>query len=45
MDRADPIAARGVPMAFTRFREHHRGTDRIVESGMPAEGSIIEQVR
>jgi len=45
MDGADPMAARGVPMAFTRFREHRRGTNRIVESGLPAEGSIIEPVR
>ncbi|WP_407344263.1 M23 family metallopeptidase [Pengzhenrongella phosphoraccumulans] len=45
MDAADPMAARGVPMAFARFREHHRGTNRIVESGLPAEGAIIEPVR
>ncbi|MGV8968330.1 MAG: M23 family metallopeptidase [Cellulomonas sp.] len=45
MDGADPMAARGVPMAFTQFREHHRGADRIVESGLPVEGSIIEPVR
>lgn len=42
MDRADPMAARGVPIAFTRFREQHRGRDQVVESGLPAEGSIIE---
>lgn len=42
MDRADPMTARGVPLAFRRFREHHRGTRRVVESGLPAEGSIIE---
>jgi len=44
MDRADPMAARGVPMAFTRFREYHRGTTRIVEAGLPAKGSIMEPV-
>lgn len=45
MDGADPMTARGIPMAFTQFREHHRGTSRIVESGLPVEGSIIEPVR
>ena len=44
MDGADPMTARGVPMAFTRFREYRRGTNRIVESGLPAEGSVIEPV-
>ena len=45
MDGADPMTAAGVPMALTQFREYHRGTSRIVESGLPAEGSIIEQMR
>jgi len=44
MDGADPKAALGVPIAFMRFREHHRGKDLVVESGLPAEGSIIEPV-
>ena len=42
MDRADPMAALGVPIAITRFREHHHGTEHVVEGGLPAEGSIIE---
>ncbi|MGB5952137.1 MAG: M23 family metallopeptidase [Ornithinimicrobium sp.] len=42
MDGPDPMAAQGVPIAFLRCREHHRGTDHVVESGLPAEGSIIE---
>ena len=42
MDGADPMAAAGVPMGFDRFLEHHRGVTRLVESGLPAEGSIIE---
>jgi murein DD-endopeptidase MepM/ murein hydrolase activator NlpD len=42
MDRADPMAAEGVPMAFARFHQHHRGTTELVESGLPPEGSIIE---
>jgi hypothetical protein len=42
MDRADSMAALGLPIAFTRFREHHHGADHVVEVGLPAEGSIIE---
>ena len=42
MDRPDPMVAAGVPLAFTRFREHHHGTEHVVEAGLPAEGSIIE---
>ena len=42
MDGADPMAAAGVPMGFERFLEHHRGVTRLVEFGLPAEGSIIE---
>ena len=42
MDGADPMAAAGVPIVFERFLEHHRGVTRLVESGLPAEGSIIE---
>ena len=45
MDGADPMTARGVPMAFRQFREHDRGASRIVESGLPVDGSIIEPVR
>jgi murein DD-endopeptidase MepM/ murein hydrolase activator NlpD len=44
MDGADPMTASGVPMAFTRFREYRRGSSGIVVAGLPAEGSIIEQV-
>ena len=43
MDGPDPMTARGVPMAFTHFHEYRRGTSRIVESGLPAEGSIVER--
>ena len=42
MDGADPTTASGVPMAFARFHEYYRGTHRIVEAGLPTEGSIIE---
>ena len=45
MDGADPMTASGVPMAFTRFREYRRGTNRIVEFDLPAEGSVIEPAR
>ena len=44
MDGVDPMAARGVPMAFAQFREYRRGANRIVVSGLPVEGSIIEPV-
>lgn len=42
MDGANPMEALGVPIAFQKFREHHRGTNHVIESGLPAEGSIIE---
>ena len=42
MDGADPMAAAGVPLVFERFFEHRRGATRVVESGLPAEGSIVE---
>ncbi len=42
MDGADPMTALGVPIAFTRFREHHHGAAQVVETGLPAEGAIIE---
>lgn len=44
MDRPDPTTARGVPMVFGPFREWRRGHSGTVvhQSGMPAEGSIIE---
>lgn len=43
MDGSDPMTARGVPLAFARFRERRRGgAERWVESGVPAEGSTIE---
>ncbi|MEE2524446.1 M23 family metallopeptidase [Pseudarthrobacter sp. J75] len=42
MDRADPMTATGLPMVFERFVEYHRGTARLIESGLPAEGSIVE---
>lgn len=41
MDAADPMAARGLPMAFVTFVEEHRGTSRTVEHGLPAEGAIV----
>ena len=44
MDGADPMVARGVPMAFRRFLEHRRDATRLVEYGLPAEGSMIEPV-
>ncbi len=44
MDRADPTEAVGLPMAFARFREQRRGSERVVEAGLPAEGSVIERV-
>jgi hypothetical protein len=43
MDSADLTVARGLPLRFRRYREHPRAggaVDR--ESGIPAEGSIIE---
>lgn len=42
MDKADPMSAAGVPISFARFLEHRGGATRLVASGLPAEGSIIE---
>jgi murein DD-endopeptidase MepM/ murein hydrolase activator NlpD len=44
MDGPDASVARGVPMAFRRFREWPRrgGTWHTVESGLPQEGSVVE---
>lgn len=44
MDSLDLSVARGVPMAFRRFRETFRGGKRFLirESGLPGEGSVIE---
>jgi murein DD-endopeptidase MepM/ murein hydrolase activator NlpD len=44
MDGLDVATARGVPMAFRRFREWPRGSTRgeLRESGLPAEGSLVE---
>jgi hypothetical protein len=44
MDARDPYTARGLPMAFTSYREwsRHGGPVREVEQGLPAEGSIVE---
>ncbi|MFF5070212.1 M23 family metallopeptidase [Micromonospora olivasterospora] len=44
MDSADLSVARGVPMAFRRFRERPHGTRQfqIRESGIPAEEAVVE---
>lgn len=44
MDRPDAPSARGVPMAFRRFREWPRAANRfqIRESGLPEEGAVVE---
>jgi murein DD-endopeptidase MepM/ murein hydrolase activator NlpD len=44
MDSADLSVARGVPMAFRRFREWPRGArpPLIREAGLPAEGAVVE---
>jgi murein DD-endopeptidase MepM/ murein hydrolase activator NlpD len=44
MDSPDLSVARGVPMAFRRFREWPRGAKplQIRESGLPAEGAVVE---
>jgi Peptidase family M23 len=44
MDSPDPSVARGVPIAFRRFREWPRGAKqvRIRESGLPGEGAVVE---
>lgn len=44
MDRANPMEAAGVRFVFERFLEHRRGASRLVETGLPTEGSIIEPV-
>ncbi|WP_371778296.1 M23 family metallopeptidase [Streptosporangium subroseum] len=44
MDSPDLSVARGVPMAFRRFREWPRGARhlQIRESGLPGEGAVVE---
>lgn len=44
MDGLDVATARGIPMAFSRFREWPRGSimGQLRESGLPAEGSLVE---
>lgn len=44
MDSPDPSTARGVPMAFRRFREWPRGTSQsqVRDSGLPGEGAVVE---
>jgi hypothetical protein len=44
MDSADLSVARGIPMAFQRFREWPRGVTQalIKESGLPGEGAVVE---
>jgi murein DD-endopeptidase MepM/ murein hydrolase activator NlpD len=44
MDSRDLSVARGVPMAFRRFREWPRGAKhpQIRELGLPAEGAVVE---
>lgn len=44
MDSADLAVARGVPMAFRRFREWSRGAVefRVRDFGLPGEGSVVE---
>ena len=44
MDSPDLSVARGVPMAFRRFREWPSGTKRHRdrESGLPGEGAVVE---
>jgi hypothetical protein len=46
MDNLDLSIARGVPMAFRRFREWPRGSRQPLtrESGLPAEGAVVEPV-
>ena len=43
MDNADPSVARGVPIAFRRFREWPAGAEQFQdrERGMPGEGSVV----
>lgn len=44
MDSADLSIARGIPMAFRRFREWPRGAKHplVRESGLPGEGAVVE---
>lgn len=44
MDSPDLTVARGLPMAFTSFREwpSRRSQPRVHASGMPAEGAVVE---
>jgi hypothetical protein len=44
MDSADLTVARGVPMAFRRFREWPRGAKRPQDrqTGIPSEGAVVE---
>lgn len=44
MDSQDLSIARGIPMAFRRFREWPRGAKHplVRESGLPGEGSVVE---
>jgi len=44
MDSPDLSVARGLPMAFRRFREWPSGTrwSRISEHGLPGEGAVVE---
>jgi murein DD-endopeptidase MepM/ murein hydrolase activator NlpD len=44
MDSPDLSIARGVPMAFRRFREWPRGAKhlQVRESGLPGEGAVVE---
>lgn len=44
MDSADLSVARGVPMAFRRFRERPPGAKQfqVRERGMPGEGAVVE---
>jgi hypothetical protein len=44
MDGPDASTARGLPMAFARFREWPRGpgSSRVRDSGLPEEGAVVE---
>jgi murein DD-endopeptidase MepM/ murein hydrolase activator NlpD len=44
MDSPDLSVARGVPMAFRRFREWPRGANQFQtkEAGLPGEGAVVE---
>ncbi|WP_432546075.1 M23 family metallopeptidase [Kineococcus sp. SYSU DK004] len=41
-DGPDPWTARALPVVFTGYRERRRGTTRVRERGVPAEGSVVE---